>query len=116
MVEHAAVLSEGEPADAPLAIGNLPDGWRPVQPVHIRLKNGRDRLYFWVHAVSVVAEPGVADDLEQKVAVPSFINQRALGCLLTGSPAPESPARRRTAPLRSIPGAVETPVGRLREI
>jgi hypothetical protein len=50
MVEHAAVLSEGEPADAPLAIGNLPDGWRPVQPVHIKLKSGMDRLYFWVHA------------------------------------------------------------------
>ena len=28
MTEHFAVLGEGEPADAPLAIGNLPDGWR----------------------------------------------------------------------------------------
>ncbi|MBN2457000.1 MAG: hypothetical protein JXB29_10795 [Sedimentisphaerales bacterium] len=47
--KHVAVLTEGEPADAPLAIGNLPNGWRPVQPVHIKLKNGRDRLYFWAH-------------------------------------------------------------------
>ncbi|MBN2457001.1 MAG: hypothetical protein JXB29_10800 [Sedimentisphaerales bacterium] len=48
--KHVAVLTEGEPADAPLAIGNLPEGWRPVHPVHIKLKDGRDRLYFWVHA------------------------------------------------------------------
>ena len=50
MTKHVAVLTEGEPADAPLAIGNLPEGWRPVHPVHIKLKDGRDRLYFWVHA------------------------------------------------------------------
>jgi hypothetical protein len=50
MVKHDAVLSAGEPADAPLAIGNLPEGWGPVQPVHIKLKDGRHRLYFWVHS------------------------------------------------------------------
>lgn len=50
MTKYEAVLTAGEPADAPLAIGNLPDGWRPVQPVHIRLKDGRDRIYFWTHA------------------------------------------------------------------
>ncbi len=50
MTKHVAVLTEGEPADAPLAIGNLPKGWRPTQPVHIKLKDGRHRLYFWVHA------------------------------------------------------------------
>lgn len=44
-----AVLSAGEPADAPLAIGNLPDGWEPVQPVHLKLHDGRQRLYFWAH-------------------------------------------------------------------
>ncbi len=46
---HVAVLSEGEPADAPFSIGNLPQGWRPVQVVHLRLADGRDRIYFWAH-------------------------------------------------------------------
>jgi len=54
MVRYHAVLSEGEPADAPLAIGNLPKGWNPVQPVHMKLRDGRDRLYFWVHGPGVV--------------------------------------------------------------
>ena len=49
MTKYHSVLSSGEPADAPLAIGNLPDGWQIGQPVHIRLKNGKHRLYFWAH-------------------------------------------------------------------
>ena len=49
MTKYQAVLSSGEPADAPLAIGNLPDGWHIGQPVHIKLKNGNHRLYFWAH-------------------------------------------------------------------
>ena len=51
MERHRAVLSSGEPADAPLAIGGLPDGWEPVQPVHIHLPDGRHRLYFWAHDI-----------------------------------------------------------------
>jgi hypothetical protein len=43
------VLSPGEPEDAPFAIGNLPEGWHPVQPVHLPLPDGRHRLYFWAH-------------------------------------------------------------------
>lgn len=54
MERHLAVLSEGEPADGPLAIGNLPQGWRPVQGVHVPLAGGRHRLYFWAHAPKVV--------------------------------------------------------------
>lgn len=50
MEKYQAVLSEGEPTDAFLSIGNLPEGWRPVQPVHIKLKDGSHRLYFWAHA------------------------------------------------------------------
>ena len=49
MTKRQAVLSSGEPTDAPLAVGNLPDGWRICGPVHIRLKNGNHRLYFWAH-------------------------------------------------------------------
>ncbi len=54
MERHLAVLSSGEPPDAPLAIGNLPAGWQPVQGVHLRLNNGRHRLYFWAHGPKVV--------------------------------------------------------------
>ncbi|MBN2456639.1 MAG: hypothetical protein JXB29_08930 [Sedimentisphaerales bacterium] len=50
MKKYQAALSEGKPANVPFAIGNLPEGWRPNQPVHIKLQDGRDRLYFWVHA------------------------------------------------------------------
>lgn len=49
-----AVCTPGEPADAPLSIGNLPAEWRPVQPVHILLPSGRHRLYFWVHGPKIV--------------------------------------------------------------
>lgn len=45
-----AELSTGEPADAPLSLGNLPAGWGPKQGVHLRLKDGRHRLYFWAHS------------------------------------------------------------------
>lgn len=51
---HVALLSPGEPGDAPLALGNLPEGWRPVQPVHLRLRDGRHRLYFWAHGRGVL--------------------------------------------------------------
>lgn len=54
MKRVVAVLSPGEPVDAPLAIGNLPEGWRPVQSVHIPLPGGRHRLYFWAHGPKVV--------------------------------------------------------------
>lgn len=49
-----AQLSPGEPAEGPLSIGNLPAEWRAVQPVHLRLLNGRHRLYFWAHGPKVV--------------------------------------------------------------
>jgi len=50
-----AVLSAGEPdAQAPLALGNLPTGWRPTQGVHLRLADGRYRIYFWAHGKGVV--------------------------------------------------------------
>ena len=51
---HDAVLSEGEPVDAPLSIGNLPREWRPKQSVHIPLPDGRHRLYFWAHGPKIV--------------------------------------------------------------
>jgi hypothetical protein len=49
-----AVVSSGEPKDSDYSIGNLPTDWRPVQATHIRLNDGRHRLYFWVHGPRVV--------------------------------------------------------------
>ena len=54
MARQLAVLGPAAPAEAPLAIGNLPQGWRPVQAVHLRLQSGRHRLYFWAHGPKVV--------------------------------------------------------------
>lgn len=50
-----AVLSEGEPdGTADFAIGGLPEGWRPVQGVHVKLPKGGHRIYFWAHGPGVV--------------------------------------------------------------
>ena len=38
----------------PLAIGNLPDAWKPVQGVHLHLLNGKHRLYFWAHGPQIL--------------------------------------------------------------
>lgn len=47
------VCSPGDPTDAPLSLGNLPESWKPVQPVHLLLRNGRHRLYFWAHGPQI---------------------------------------------------------------
>lgn len=49
MVKTVADCTAGEPADAPLAIGNLPENWHIVQPIHLALPGGKHRLYFWAH-------------------------------------------------------------------
>ena len=54
MKKVPAPCSPGDPADAPFSIGNLPDKWRPVQVVHLQLRNGRHRLYFWAHGPQIV--------------------------------------------------------------
>ena len=53
MTRIRAVCSPGDPTDVPLSIGHLPDNWKPVQPVHLQLSNGRHRLYFWAHGPQV---------------------------------------------------------------
>jgi hypothetical protein len=51
MTKYQVALSKGNPASgAPFAIGNLLEEWRPTQPVHIKLKDGGHRLYFWAHS------------------------------------------------------------------
>jgi hypothetical protein len=49
-----ARCTPGEPGDGPFEVGHLPDGWNPVQVVHIHLRSGRHRIYFWAHG------PGIA--------------------------------------------------------
>ena len=53
MKKVRAALSPREPPDEPLAIGNLPEGWNPVQVVHLHLRDGRHRLYFWAHGPEI---------------------------------------------------------------
>lgn len=48
-----AECSPGDPAEAPFAIGHLPDGWLPQQVVHVRLRDGRHRIYFWAHGPQI---------------------------------------------------------------
>jgi hypothetical protein len=54
MKKVVAQLSPRDPPDAPFAIGNLPDGWRPVQVIHLRLRNGKHRIYFWAHGPGII--------------------------------------------------------------
>ena len=52
---HQVQLSAGSPDEsAPYSLGNLPEGWRPVQPVYLRLSDTHHRLYFWAHGPGVV--------------------------------------------------------------
>lgn len=46
--------SPGEAPDAPLALGRLPEGWRPTQVVHIPMRDGRHRIYFWAHGPGIL--------------------------------------------------------------
>lgn len=48
-----AVCTPGEPGDDEFVIGHLPDKWKPVQVVHIRLLNGKHRIYFWAHGPEI---------------------------------------------------------------
>ncbi len=54
MKRYPVQRSPGEPADAPFALGNLPDKWNPTQVIHLRLKNGRHRIYFWAHGPGIL--------------------------------------------------------------
>jgi hypothetical protein len=52
--KFSACCSPGEPPDEPFAIGNLPEKWKPVQGIHLLLRNGRHRIYFWAHGPGIV--------------------------------------------------------------
>ena len=69
-----AVLSTGAPADAPLSIGQLPTGWFPKQGVHVRLKDGRHRLYFWAHGEGIVRYLAADSDDGRRYSVVNALN------------------------------------------
>ncbi len=54
MKKFLAQCSPGDPADAPFAVGNLPEKWRPVQVIHLPLHNGKHRIYFWAHGPQIL--------------------------------------------------------------
>jgi hypothetical protein len=54
MQRHYAALTSGPAWNCRFCIGNLPEGWRPIQPVHLVLPDGTHRLYFWAHGPGVV--------------------------------------------------------------
>ena len=54
MKKFPAQCSPGEPLNAPFAVGNLPEGWRPVQVVHVPLRHGKHRIYFWAHGPQIL--------------------------------------------------------------
>ncbi len=54
MKKVPARCSPGDPVEGEFSIGNLPETWKPVQVVHILLRNGRHRLYFWAHGPRIL--------------------------------------------------------------
>lgn len=116
MKKCLARCSPGEPPDAPFAIGGLPAGWRPVQVVHLRLRNGRHRIYFWVHGEGVARYLAAesADGRRYRVADPLrpvlyHPHDRAAhgvaspdGVLLHREPSRSRPAEEPLAPPRLI--------------
>jgi len=44
----------GRPGDGPFALGHLPAAWKPTQVIHLRLRDGRHRLYFWAHGPAIL--------------------------------------------------------------
>ena len=54
MKKVPARCTPGRPAGEPLAIGNLPEKWNPVQVVHLQLRSGKHRIYFWAHGPGIL--------------------------------------------------------------
>lgn len=54
MKKYPVERTSGRPGDGPFTLGNLPDKWKPVQVVHIGMRNGKHRIFFWVHGPGVV--------------------------------------------------------------
>lgn len=48
-----ADCSPGEPSDSHFSVGNLPEGLRPAQVVHLLLRNGKHRIYFWARGPQI---------------------------------------------------------------
>jgi hypothetical protein len=44
----------GRPGDGDFTLGHLPDGWNPTQVIHIGMRDGRHRIYFWAHGQGIL--------------------------------------------------------------
>lgn len=108
--------SPGEASDSPLAIGYLPDDWRPTQVVHIPLRNGKHRVYFWAHGPGILRYLAADSDDGRRYRVINpnrpllyHPNDRAAqgvpspdGALLSKTHSKERPADEPLAPSRLI--------------
>ncbi len=108
--------SPGDPPDGPFAIGNLPEEWNPTQVVHIRLRNGRNRVYFWAHGPQILRYLAADSDDGRRYRVvdphrpvlyhPSDRAARGVpspdGAILYKKPSPERPPHDPIAPARLI--------------
>lgn len=54
MKKFPVQCSTGQPGDGPFTLGPLPEKWRPVQVVHVPLRNGKHRIYFWAHGPGIL--------------------------------------------------------------
>ncbi len=54
MTKVPAVCTPGEPGDGAFTIGNLPEKWKPTQVVHVPLRGGKHRIYFWAHGPEIL--------------------------------------------------------------
>jgi hypothetical protein len=49
----AVECTPGRAGQGEFVVGHLPEGWKPVQVVHMRLRSGRHRIYFWAHGKAI---------------------------------------------------------------
>jgi len=101
-----ARCTPGDAGDGPFTIGHLPDKWNPVQVVHLHLRNGRHRIYFWAHGPGIVrylaaeSDDGkrytVIDPLRPVLYHPSDRAAHGVaspdGAMIHQNPSPERPA------------------------
>ncbi len=116
MKKYPAQCTPGRPGDGPFTLGNLPEKWKPVQVVHIRMRNGRHRIYFWAHGPAIARYLAADSDDGRRYRVIDPLrpvlyhpNDRAAwgvpspdGVMLHKTPGSDRPAEEPVAPSRLI--------------
>ena len=111
-----AQCTPGEPGNGPFVVGHLPEKWNPVQVVHIHLRNGKHRIYFWAHGPGIArylaadSDDGrrytVADPLRPVLYHPHDRAAHGVpspdGVMLHNAPSPDRPADEP----RAVPGLI----------